>query len=221
MKIRMWLLPGVIFAALFGTPTVWAADLSEPESPTDLRFYLSIAGGWNHADSDNFHLSSGQISGEIFFDDGWIGKVALGANIDDHLRGELEFAIRNNDLDHETIDQFGKIDLKGETNVYTGLAKIAYDFGDGPVRPFVGAGIGVASFDVNIDAPVSGSDSDLALAGSLSVGMNFAVSTNAELFAEGEALLIDDVSLDPTSTGSASLSNPLFLSASLGLRYRF
>ena len=140
----------------------------------------------------------------------------------DHLRAELEFAIRHNDLDHEDIDQVGKIDLNGTTNVYTGLAKIAFDFGDGPLRPFVGAGIGVARFEVDIDItdPVEASRAE-HLCRRILGDTDYAISTNAELFAEGEALMIDDVSLDPASTGSASLSNPLFLSTSLGLRYRF
>src|SRR5438874_6562902 len=133
MRIHIKLLTAAIFATLVGVPSVWAADLFVAENSTNLGYYLSVAGGWNHADSDKFHLSSGQISGEIFFDDGWVGKVALGTNIDDHLRAELEFAIHHNGLDYENINQLGRIDLKGETNVYTGLAKIAYDFGDGPV----------------------------------------------------------------------------------------
>ena len=162
MKIYFGLLVSVILAGVIGVPRAWATDPFVAESATDMELYLAVAGGWTYAEIDKFELSSAPISGEIFFEDGWTGKVALGAHITDHVRTELELALRHNALDYETIVGVGTIELEGETNVYTGLAKVAYDFGDGPIRPFIGVGLGVASFDVEIDAPVTGSGSNLA-----------------------------------------------------------
>ena len=198
-----------------------AADPFVAGDSSDSGIYLAVAGGWTYADGDTFDVPSAPASGEIFFQDGWVGSVAIGARITDHVRTELELAVHHNALDDEDIVGLGTIDLDGEVNVYTGLAKVAYDFGDGPLRPYVGAGIGIARFDVDINAPVTGSDSSLALAGSLEAGVNYALTANAELFGDAQVLLLDDVTIDPASTGSATLSNPMFVSASVGLRWSF
>ena len=188
---------------------------------SDLELYLAVSGGWNYADGDKFEVPSVPISGEIFFLDGWTGAVALGGHITDHIRTEFELAVRHNALDDEDLAGIGTIDLTGKVNVYTGLLKVAYDFGEGPFRPFIAAGVGLAKFDVEIDVPFTGSDDAVALAGSLEAGASYAMSANAELFADAEVLLLDDVTLDPTATGDSILSNPLFVSASVGLRWRF
>ena len=65
MRDHIKLFTAAIFATLVGVPSVWAADLFVAENSTNLGYYLSVAGGWNYADSDKFHLSSQQISGEI------------------------------------------------------------------------------------------------------------------------------------------------------------
>ena len=208
-------------STLLNGPMAWAADPYVAEGSPDLGLYLAISGGWNYADSDKFEVPSIPISGEIFFLDGWTGAVAVGGHISHHIRTEFELAARHNALDDEDIVGIGTIDMTGEVNVYTGLFKVAYDFGDGPLKPFVAAGVGLAKFDVEIDAPVTGSDSDVVLAGSLEAGINYAMTANAELFADAEVLLLDDVTLDPTATGDSNLSNPLFVSASVGLRWNF
>jgi opacity protein-like surface antigen len=187
------------------------------ESATDLGLYLAVAGGWTYADSDK----SPTFDGEIFFRDGWTGSAALGAHITDHVRAEFELAAHQDSLDHIRIGA-GSMDLNGDLTVYTGLAKIAYDFGDGPFRPYVAAGIGLANFDVKVKPPTgSGSDSDMALAGTLEAGINYAMTANAELFSDVQVLLLNDVTVDPASNGGAELLNPMFVSASLGLRWNF
>ena len=115
------------------------------------------------------------------------------------------------------LDQLRIQPAQIETNLPVRIA----DFGDGPLKPFVAGGIGLAKFHVNIDSPVTGSDSDLVLAGSLAAGANYVVSPHAELFAAAEVLLLNDVTLDPTGGGSAKLLNPMFLSLAVGLRWNF
>lgn len=219
MKLFQMLLVSSLFGTIFSVPIAHAADPYVAEDRSDLGLYLAVSGGWNYADSDNFEVPSVPISGEIFFLDGWRGAVALGGRITDHVRAELELAIRHNALDDEDLVGIGTIDLTGRVNVYTGLAKVAYDFGDGPFKPFIAAGIGLASFDAEIEAPVVGSDSNVVLAGSLGAGVNYSLSPNAELFADAELLLLDDVTIDPAGTGDSNLSNPIFVSVSAGLRW--
>jgi Outer membrane protein beta-barrel domain len=208
-----------VFAGLasLGTEPTWAADVAD----NDLSFYLALSGGWSHQFDADFDVSGAPITGEIFFHDGWTGAVSLGAHVTDNLRAELEGAVHQVGLDSEDIVGIGTIDLEGHVRVYDVLAKLAYDFGDGPVKPFVAAGVGFASYGVDLDAPVSGSDSDTTFAGALEAGINYTVTPKAELFATGQVLVLGDVDLDPTSSGSATLSSPLLLSGSVGLRWNF
>ena len=221
MKLYQILLAGSLMGALLNVPAASAADPYLVAEAPDRRLYLAVSSGWNYADSDLFEIPSIPLSGEIFFMDGWAGAVALGGHITDHVRTEFELAVHHNALDDEDIVGLGTIDLEGEINVYTGLAKIAYDFGEGPLKPYIAAGVGLAKFDVEINSPVTGSDSDLVLAGSLEAGVNYAVTANMELFADGQVLMLDDVTIDPAGGGAADLSNPMFISASVGLRWNF
>jgi opacity protein-like surface antigen len=217
MKTYLALLVGTLLAIMFDVPTASAADPFVAESGTDPGLYLAVAGGWTYADSDK----SPTFNGEVFFQDGWTGSAALGAHITDHVRAEFELAAHQNSLDHMSSGAFS-MDLNGDLTVYTGIAKIAYDFGDGPLRPYVAAGVGIANFDVEVKPPTgSGSDSDMALAGTLEAGINYAVTANAELFSNVQVLLLGDVTVDPDSTGGTELSNPMFVSASVGFRWNF
>jgi hypothetical protein len=123
MKPFQKLLVGSLLGAMFNCPMARAADPYVAEDRSGLGLYLAVSGGWNYADSDNFEVPSVPISGEIFFLDGWTGAVALGGRITDHIRTELELAIRHNALDDEDLVGIGTIDLTGEVNVYTGLQK--------------------------------------------------------------------------------------------------
>jgi hypothetical protein len=221
MKLLQKLLVGSFLGVTLTSTIARAADPYVAGDSRGLDLYLAVSGGWSYADGDNFEVPSVPISGEIFFSDGWTGAVALGGHITDHVRTEFAFAVRHNALDEEDLVGIGTIDLTGLVNVYTGLAKVAYDFGDGPFKPFLSAGAGLASFHAEIDSPVTGSDSHVVLAGSLGAGVNYTLSANAELFTDAEVLLLDDVTIDPTSTGDSTLSNPTFMSVTAGLRWNF
>jgi opacity protein-like surface antigen len=217
MKIYLSLLVGAILAARIGVPAAWAADPAMTESTSDLGLYLAVAGGWTHADSDQ----SPTFDGEVFFKNGWIGSAALGVHFTDHVRAEFEWAAHQNSLDHISSGAFS-MDINGDLTVFTGLAKIAYDFGNGPLRPYVAVGGGLANFEVTVKPPTgSGSDSEMAVAGTLEAGINYAMTANAEIFSGVQVLMLDDVTIDPDSSGATELSNPLFVSAAVGLRWNF
>ena len=192
-----------------------------PQQNRDLALYLAVSGGWNHLNSASIDVPILGTTGEIFFNDGWTGSVAVGAHVTNHLRVELELAAHKNGLNHEDFSDGSRVDLGGGVQVFDGLAKIAYDFGDGPLRPFVGAGVGVANFGVNLESPVTGSDNAWALAGALEAGLNYSISPHAELFASGQLLMLGDVHIDPTSNGGGTLSHPTLLSTSVGVRWNF
>lgn len=218
MKHMMLFSAAITCAVALDSAPLRAADLAD--SP-DTGLYLALSGGWNHQASADIDVSGLPITGEIFFKNGWTGAVAVGAHATSNLRAEVELAVHQTGLDYEELEGVGTIDLDGNARVTNVLAKLLYDFGDGPVRPYVGAGIGLANYRVKLDAPIAGKDSDTAFAGALEAGLNYAVSPHAELFAAGQVLLLGDLKLDPTSTGGARIDNPLLVSTSVGVRWHF
>ena len=129
MKTYLVLLVGTLVAIVFDIPAAWADDSDVAENSLDLGLYSAVAGGWTYADSDK----SPTFNVEVFFKDGWTGSAARGARITDHVRAEFELAAHQNSLDHVSGGG-SSMDLNGDLTVYTGIAKIAYDFGDGPMR---------------------------------------------------------------------------------------
>lgn len=205
----------LIAFALVGSSVAWADDTIPVAGKQDLPLYLTVSGGWNYADSDR----SPTFDGKIFFKDGWIGSAGLGTNFSDHWRGELEVAVRRNGLDRVEATGF-QVDVDGHTAIYTGMAKVAYDFGDGQFKPYIGAGIGLADFVVHTTSP-SGTDSEVTVAGSLQAGVNYSISPSTVVFFDTQVLLLGDVNVDPSNTGTTKIENPLFLTASIGVRFGF
>ncbi len=210
---------GCISPFLFAT--AFAADIM-PQNPSEAALYLAVSGGWSHLERADLSNIPGVGTGEIFFYDGWTGAVMAGKRLSNHWRAEVEIAAHRQGLNYENLSGFGRQDLAGNVQVYDGLAKLAYDFGEGPLRPYVAAGIGVANFGVDLQSPQVGSDNDWAMAGALEAGLSYAISPQVELFASGQVLVLGDVTLDPTSAGSgATVSHPTLLSSSVGLRFNF
>lgn len=182
------------------------------------RFYVSVAGGYNHlADGD----ISGEVDGTISFDDGWAGYAALGYRVAEHVRLELEFGVATAKLDSEELRGIGHIDLAGDTQMQTGLVKMALDANPGGLSPFIALGAGVARFSIDLDAPVSGTDHDMAPALLLEAGTRVPLSDTFDLQISGRYLLVDDVLLDPTNSGENRLSDIANFSAVAGLAIHF
>lgn len=85
---------------------------------------------------------SGNPSGEQSFDPGF-GFIAAVGNEFDGLRGEFEMAYRNNDLDNPGNGDISSLAVMGNLLVDLALSE--------SVRPFLGAGIGLANVDLDGD----------------------------------------------------------------------
>ncbi len=207
MKLFSSLCVGVALCAL--SSSAWADNTGFD------RFYLSLAGGYNHLNEGEI---SGGVDGTISFDDGWAGYAALGYRVAEHVRVEVELGVATAKLDSEELDGIGHIELDGDVETQTGLLKVGLDLNPEGVSPFVALGAGLAKFSVELDAPVTGTDSDIVPALLLEAGMHAPLSQSIDLTASGRYLIVDEVTLDPTNTGDNKLSDLSNLSAILGLQ---
>lgn len=98
-------------------------------------------------------IPTGYAETEYKLDAGWGAQVAVGRQFD-HVRLELEGGYSRNDADHyiAIVPPTGEIPAKGGHKVWRVMANGYYDFGDGPVRPYIGAGIGYADVKIHLFA---------------------------------------------------------------------
>jgi opacity protein-like surface antigen len=180
--------------------------------------YFAIAGGFDNLFDTNF--DAGVVAGTINFNPGWIGALAIGTHVSQSLRAEIEVSSQSVSLDDEEINGLGRIDLSGDVQVIAVMAKIDYDFDLGSIRHFVGAGIGVANFAVDLGAPIQFEESDSVLAGMGEAGIGVPLTPDIEAFGKAQVMVLDDVSIDSPG-GSATLDHPTMASIPVGLRVGF
>lgn len=111
-------------------------------------------------------------TGEISFDPGFGITAALGHVYGNGFRSEAEFGYRNNDIDEISID--------GDVTSLSFMVNGFYDFMPGNTfTPFVGAGIGFANVEGDIDG--FGSEDDNVFAYQVAAGMAFAVNRSMNI----------------------------------------
>ena len=115
----------------------------------------------------------------VNFKTGFTIGAALGGNITEDLRGEIEISYQNIDVDKvdEGFDTVAESD--GDVEGYFLFANLWRDFEIGGIRPYVGGGIGIAVMDVNIIYSTSDHDTDhadLALAAQAGTGLRFGLT---------------------------------------------
>lgn len=208
-------LVALVCTSLF--PSVSIAQTIE-ESGHRTAAYLAISGGENHEPDQHFH--SATSTGHVAFSDGITGSVALGFDLGDHFRTELELAVQQANLDHIHVPGF-RLDVGGTSDIFTGMAKIAYDFDCGGVRPYLAAGLGIGQFAIHLANTLRGSDSDLAFAGKLEGGVSIPITNRVDLFANTQALFLTDVMMNPGGGDATELSHPILYSGSTGFRLHF
>ena len=137
------------------------------------------------------------------FNDGWIIGGALGRTIGDRLRGEGEFAFRDNTGETWTVNG-ATGPYNGHTNVYTLMSNLLYDFNSiGRLTPYVGAGAGIAFIDSEATTNMTTiTVDDEVFATQLIAGTTIAVNNRAELFAEYRWIEFQDVDVINAGTGA-------------------
>ena len=114
--------------------------------------------GYNVSNAGNFYIgaygellmpdNSNYPGGSVEFEENYGVGVALGYNVTNAIRGELELGYRE-----MTIDKFIEynntvIEVDDDEDLYTAMVNAYYDFhNESPYSPYLGAGVGVAYQD--------------------------------------------------------------------------
>jgi opacity protein-like surface antigen len=195
--MRKLLLGAVASTALcLGAMQVSAADIIEPvPEPMGWSWYISVFGGWSHPlDEDLSFEYSTTFSGDVDLDpdNGFMAGIALGAHINEWLRGEVEISGAWHDVSGEVA--FGPngspasttYDIDGDESALFVLANLWVDIPVGDVfRPYVGGGIGFGLLNLDFDfEDTLGADykvvddDDWGFAYQLGAGIAFNFATN-------------------------------------------
>jgi opacity protein-like surface antigen len=95
-------------------------------------------------------VSGGGGSGELSFDPGFGFIAAVGNNFEG-LRGEVEIAYRTNDVDKISLGGFSE-SVSGDISSLAFMGNLLVDLPlSESVRPFLGAGLGLANVDADGD----------------------------------------------------------------------
>jgi opacity protein-like surface antigen len=226
--MRKTLAGGLLIACLAGATGASAADIEADmvEEPILSEWYLAISGGLNKVfdldyeaedDPDPFD----EFDGEIEFDYGFRGGLAIGKRFGGNFRAELEFAGSSTDADEVNGNNIG-----GSLDILSVLFKLDYELGEffGFWRPYIGVGAGLAHVRLD-DIGNSGDrldDEDTTFAAAIEGGSMFELSESVELFTQTQLMFLGDIETEFEDDGdSIDLDSPLVLSSSIGLRLKF
>jgi opacity protein-like surface antigen len=160
--------------------------------------YLSITGflvGLTDSEFENASVSS--VEGDLESSTGWGAALSLGARFARALRLEGELSYRQNENDRVDFGPLGDVDLDGNRQALGLMANVALEpaIGQIPLRPYIGAGLGVANValdarDLDID------DDDWVFAYQGMVGLAIDLGRSATLFGGYRYFATDDAKLD-------------------------
>jgi opacity protein-like surface antigen len=156
---------------------------------------LNMGAAWVN-DSDYSYSENGydytyRDNGEFTFDTGFVLNASFGNDFGNGFRAELEYGFRTNDLDKaegtEYYQDFYEEDsndysdsLSGDIMTNSFMVNGFYDFAPrSQVSPFVGAGIGFANIEGDID--FQGKEDDNVFAYQFAAGMAFALNPKMKI----------------------------------------
>jgi opacity protein-like surface antigen len=190
------------------------------------RWYLGIAGGVSFLDDSDL---SGANTGEVKYDTGWSGAVALGyrPHFDggalDSLRFELEGGYRSHNLDKGTVNA-APVNFSEDLRMLTFMGNVYYDFRNASRwTPYVGAGAGYAHVSLDNDAALANTDdSDSTWAWQLMAGLSYSPESIplTEWSLGYRFFALDDPEF-ARATGPFELEDVMSHNVEVGARFRF
>ena len=212
---------------------VLCAPGAHAQTPSDdgaRDWYMSLTGF--HVmprDSDTSRPSEfGRVTGDAQYGGSPAFAAAVGTHVMENVRVELEVGYSPVDIEGMTnLRVDGRVidlpyGLTGESDVWTVTLGASYDFPTaGPVRPYVGAGIGIAHHDTNTTftfagvEPTTQSGDDTVVSYHLRAGIGYELSDTVVLYGGYRYIGAQDVEI--AGTRSTSATDAL----EAGLRIRF
>lgn len=199
-------------------------------------FYFGLSGGASWlADADN---EGSGLSAEDTTDRGYVFGGSIVYAWSGGWRAEAEVAHRRNDFDQVTIEADGglgaqlglgslngaTLDIGGDVDSLAAMANVYYDFPTAwAIRPYVGAGLGVARIDAKLDlGPLRLVDeSDTVLAWQLKAGLSYPATERISLSIGYRYFETQDAELSETVGGRTFDSEYRSHAVELGLRFSF
>jgi len=134
-----------------------------------------ISGNFGAVIVNDSDIDDGFDTGEFSYDTGFVFVAALGTSLQNDTRVEAEFGYRKNDLDEIKVDGFGSADIDGDFTTTSLMGNAYYDFStEGSFSPYIGAGLGYANVEGDLDD--FGDEDDNVFAYQLILGGSFASS---------------------------------------------
>lgn len=160
--------------------------------------YVSVNAGAVFVEDADFTDIEGD-SGEITTDTGFGLTVAVGGTFaGDRARAELELGYRANDLDEVKYDDpiFGSFDIGGDVTTFSGMANVYFHLlpTTAAISPFIGAGVGLANVEGDIDGLES--DDDTVFAYQLAAGTSFAATERLSIDLQYRYFATEDPEFD-------------------------
>lgn len=124
------------------------------------RIYLEARGGLSAAPKVSLtdikvggtDVSFAEIAdaGRLEYDIGWMAGLAVGYQLNDYFRVEVDASYRKSNLDKLNFRDSLDVPLRGSAQMFAGMVNGYFDIRqnpDQPVVPFIGAGIGAGYLD--------------------------------------------------------------------------
>ena len=207
-------------------------------------WYVSGSISWNNQSSSDTEIrvddGLGGTTGssmKAHYDDGLGVSAEIGRKFDNvipGLRGALEVSYTKAEVDNFEVPDIvngGTVTTLGGGDIenIAVFANAYYDFDlstNVPVKPYVGAGIGVAMTEVSYNSTAGGitttffDDDDVRFAYQGKAGVSYAFNDRTDLYAEYTYRASDDLTFGNLTDGEYTVENKSHL-VGLGLRMRF
>jgi len=208
-------------AALAVAGAACAQDAKPGAAPAARGQYVSVSGGLiGKTDYDYGFANGWSVDGDV--KSGAQGAVAWGSSVGANWRAEIALGYRSQKVDSALTSNVGVFTATdGKVKTLSLDLNGYYDFPvSGPVKPYLGAGFGVAQVKID-DGLLDDKGDALTLQGM--AGASFAVSPRVSLFAEGRLQYTGRIKIKTTSP-SGERNSRLNMSgggALVGARFAF
>ena len=163
---------GIAASALLAAGAFFALPMADAAA----QWYVEGQGGINIPADSDLDGTGFDVDAEI--DPGFVGLVTIGHDYEGLFRVGGEFGYRDGE-----VDDVGGVSASGDVDVLSAMFNVFLDFdvGEPALKPFIGAGLGVARVSADGVNPVNGlrmDDDDTGLAGQLMAGVAYRIAEN-------------------------------------------